>query len=120
MRSPSPRRASFSSAPARRSAPAAIPATRSTLTLAEIETATRPSLRRVLNATGVLIHTNLGRAPLAQAALDRVAEVGGSYTNLEYDLEAGARGSSQDHLAALLGGSPAPRRRSSSTTTPRP
>ncbi len=56
----------------------------------------------MLNATGVLIHTNLGRAPLAQAALDRVAEVGGSYSNLEYDLEAGARGSRQDHLAGLL------------------
>ena len=56
----------------------------------------------MLNATGVLIHTNLGRAPLAQAALDRVVEVGGSYSNLEYDLDAGARGSRQDHLAALL------------------
>ena len=46
-------------------------------TLAELAASTRPSLRRVLNATGVLIHTNLGRAPLAQAALDRVVEVGG-------------------------------------------
>ncbi len=71
-------------------------------TLAELAAAARPSLRRVLNASGVLIHTNLGRAPLAQAALDRVVEVGGSYSNLEYDLEAGARGSRQDHLAALL------------------
>ena len=49
--------------------------------------ARRPSLRRVLNATGVLIHTNLGRAPLADAALARVAEVGAGYSNLEYDLE---------------------------------
>ena len=71
-------------------------------TLAELAAAARPSLRRVLNASGVLIHTNLGRAPLAQAALDRVVEVGGSYSNLEYDLEAGARGSRQDHLTALL------------------
>ena len=71
-------------------------------TLVELAAGSRPSLRRVLNATGVLIHTNLGRAPLAQAALDRVAEVGGSYSNLEYDLEAGARGSRQDHLTALL------------------
>ena len=47
----------------------------------------RPSLRRVLNATGVLVHTNLGRAPLAPAALERVVEVGGGYSNLEYDLE---------------------------------
>ena len=68
----------------------------------ELAAAQQPSLRRVLNATGVLIHTNLGRAPLAQAALDRVVEVGGSYSNLEYDLGAGARGSRQDHLAALL------------------
>ena len=71
-------------------------------TLVELAAGSRPSLRRVLNATGVLIHTNLGRAPLAQAALDRVVEVGGSYSNLEYDLEAGARGSRQDHLTALL------------------
>src|SRR5262249_2982776 len=43
-------------------------------------------LRRVLNATGVLVHTNLGRAPLASAALDRVLEAGRGYSNLEYDL----------------------------------
>src|SRR3954470_20067760 len=71
-------------------------------TLAELAASNRPSLRRVLNATGVLIHTNLGRAPLGQAALDRVVEVGGSYSNLEYDLEAGAPGSRQDHLTSLL------------------
>ena len=71
-------------------------------TLAELAVTVRPSLRRVLNASGVLIHTNLDRAPLAKAALDRVVEVGGSYSNLEYDLEAGARGSRQDHLGALL------------------
>ena len=62
----------------------------------------RPNLRRVLNATGVLVHTNLGRAPLAEAALTRVWEVGAGYSNLEYDLEAGVRGSRQDHLAGLL------------------
>ena len=72
------------------------------LALSELESTRRPSLRRVLNATGVLVHTNLGRAPLAEAALDRVLEVGGGYSNLEYDLEAGARGSRQDHLAALV------------------
>ena len=71
-------------------------------TLAELAAARRPSLRRVLNATGVLIHTNLGRAPLAQSALDRVVEVGGGYSNLEYDLDAGARGSRQEHLVGLL------------------
>ena len=71
-------------------------------TLAELAAARRPSLRRVLNATGVLIHTNLGRAPLARSALDRVVEVGGGYSNLEYDLDAGARGSRQEHLVGLL------------------
>ena len=70
--------------------------------LAELGRRRRPALRRVLNATGVLVHTNLGRAPLADAALARVAEVGGGYSNLEYDLEAGDRGSRQDHLAPLL------------------
>ena len=62
----------------------------------------RPRLRRVLNATGVVVHTNLGRAPLAEAALERVREVGGGYSNLEYDLEAGARGSRAGHLEGLL------------------
>ena len=61
----------------------------------------RPVLRRVLNATGVLVHTNLGRAPLAAAALERIAAVSG-YSNLEYDLSSGSRGSRQDHLAPLL------------------
>ena len=61
-----------------------------------------PRLQRVLNATGVVLHTNLGRAPLAEAALARVLEVGGGYSNLEYDLTAGARGARQDHLAPLL------------------
>jgi len=70
--------------------------------LAELAGARAPALRRVLNATGVLVHTNLGRAPLAAAALARVVEVGGGYSNLEYDLTRGERGSRQDHLAALL------------------
>jgi L-seryl-tRNA(Ser) seleniumtransferase len=68
----------------------------------ELAKARKPSLRRVLNATGVLVHTNLGRAPLAGAALERVAEVGSGYSNLEYDLTRGERGSRQDHLSALL------------------
>ena len=71
-------------------------------TVAELARARAHSLRRVLNATGVLVHTNLGRAPLADAALARVVEVGSGYSNVEYDLEAGARGSRQDHLTALL------------------
>ena len=72
--------------------------------LEELGRARSPSLRRVLNATGVLVHTNLGRAPLAEAALARVAEVGGGYSNLEYDLARGERGSRQDHLGPLLEG----------------
>ena len=70
--------------------------------LDDLARARRPSLRRVLNATGVLVHTNLGRAPLAEAALARVLEVGAGYSNLEYDLERGERGSRQDHLGSLL------------------
>jgi L-seryl-tRNA(Ser) seleniumtransferase len=62
----------------------------------------RPSLRRVVNATGVVLHTNLGRAPLAPAAVARVTEVAGGYSNLEYDLESGARGSRGIHVEALL------------------
>ena len=52
-------------------------------TLGELEQARAPRLRRVLNATGVVVHTNLGRAPLAEAALERVLEVGRGYSNLE-------------------------------------
>src|SRR5262245_29092355 len=70
--------------------------------LAQLAAARRPSLRRVRNATGVIVHTNLGRAPLAPAALSRVQEVGSGYSTLEYDLASGARGSRQDHLTGLL------------------
>ena len=69
---------------------------------ARAEAAERPSLRPVLNATGVIVHTNLGRAPLAAAAIEAVARVAGGYSNLEYDLESGRRGSRQDHTEALL------------------
>ena len=68
----------------------------------EIASAHAFRLRRAINATGVIAHTNLGRAPLATTALERVSEVGGGYSNLEYDLAAGARGSRQDHVAAIL------------------
>jgi L-seryl-tRNA(Ser) seleniumtransferase len=70
--------------------------------LDELEGARRPRLQRVLNATGVIVHTNLGRAPLAEEAVARVVEVGSGYSTLEYDLDRGARGSRQDHLAPLL------------------
>jgi L-seryl-tRNA(Ser) seleniumtransferase len=62
----------------------------------------RPSLRRVLNATGVVVHTNLGRAPLAAAARAAVTEAATGYANLELDLERGERGSRHDHVAGLL------------------
>ena len=68
----------------------------------ELGAARSPRLRRALNATGVIVHTNLGRAPLAEAALERVHEVGRGYSNLEYDLSAGTRGSRQDHVAGIL------------------
>src|SRR5213080_5100161 len=68
----------------------------------ELADARRPRLRRVLNATGVVVHTNLGRAPLAEEAVERVADAARGYSNLEYDLVEGARGSRQDHVAAVL------------------
>jgi len=69
---------------------------------AEVGRLRAPRLRRVLNATGVIVHTNLGRAPLSDAALERVREAASGYSNLEYDLATGSRGSRQDHCAELL------------------
>ncbi len=72
---------------------------------AAIERLTRecaPSLRRVINAAGVIVHTNLGRAPLARAAAARVAELSVGYTNLEYDLTVGSRGRRDAHAERLL------------------
>jgi L-seryl-tRNA(Ser) seleniumtransferase len=77
---------------------------------ARIETAARDhltqafqsALRPVINATGVVLHTNLGRAPLAGSAIDRVAEVARSYATLEYDLAAGERGRRDVHAETLL------------------
>ena len=69
---------------------------------AELERLGAPALRRVINATGVIVHTNLGRAPLAEAALARAIEIGASYSNLELDLSSGTRGSRQDHVADAL------------------
>ncbi|NOK58432.1 MAG: L-seryl-tRNA(Sec) selenium transferase [Chloroflexi bacterium AL-W] len=62
----------------------------------------RPSLRPVINGTGVIIQTNLGRAPLSHAAIQAMEAVGTGYSNLEYDLEMGARGSRTTHVTALL------------------
>jgi L-seryl-tRNA(Ser) seleniumtransferase len=69
---------------------------------AELERLGAPALRRVINATGVIVHTNLGRAPLPRIALERAVDVGASYSNLEFDLSSGTRGSRQDHVADAL------------------
>jgi L-seryl-tRNA(Ser) seleniumtransferase len=67
-----------------------------------LELEQRPHLRPVINATGVIINTNLGRAPLSQEALQAVQHASGGYSNLEYELEAGERGSRHTHVAGLL------------------
>ncbi len=64
--------------------------------------AMRSSLRSVINATGVILHTNLGRAPLAQAALAHIQETSGWFSNLEFDVEAGARGKRDVHVDRLF------------------
>lgn len=69
---------------------------------AHLEQAQRPHLQSVINATGVIINTNLGRAPLSQDALEAVRRVASGYSNLEYNLEAGERGSRHEHVHALL------------------
>lgn len=61
-----------------------------------------PSLRRVINATGVVLHTNLGRSPLSQAAIDAMVQAGSGYTNLEFDVPEGRRSSRYVHCAALI------------------
>lgn len=68
----------------------------------QLERERRRSLRDVINATGVVLHTNLGRAPLSNAAIDAMNAVARGYSNLEYDLEEGQRGSRYTHCAQLL------------------
>ena len=62
----------------------------------------RQSLRRAINATGIILHTNLGRAPLAAEAVEAMRAVAGGYSNLEFDLDSDGRGSRQDHVESLL------------------
>jgi L-seryl-tRNA(Ser) seleniumtransferase len=69
---------------------------------ARVEVLTAPAFRRVINATGIVVHTNLGRSPVPDSALERIAELGGRYLNLEYDLESGERGKRDSALRRLL------------------
>lgn len=72
-------------------------------TVAEkIENIRRYSFRRVVNATGIILHTNLGRAPLCKEALERISEVSRGYSNLEFDLEKGKRGLRYGHVQKIL------------------
>ncbi len=82
--------------------PPASAAAWSELVQARLADMTRPSLRPVLNATGVVLHTNLGRAPLAAVAIRAVQEIAGGFSNLEYDLDRGERGSRYTHCIGLL------------------
>jgi L-seryl-tRNA(Ser) seleniumtransferase len=74
------------------------------LAAAEVELVARSmrSLRPVINATGIVLHTGLGRAPLCAAAIDAIADGASGYCNLEFDLESGGRGRRQDHVARRL------------------
>ena len=69
---------------------------------AALSSQARGSLRPVINATGVVLHTNLGRAPLADAAIERVGAIARGYSNLEYDLPGGTRGSRTVHAESLI------------------
>jgi L-seryl-tRNA(Ser) seleniumtransferase len=68
----------------------------------EIDLQIKPRLRRVINATGVVIHTNLGRSPLHPAALRHLADIASAYSNLEFDLQRGERGSRYAHVEEIL------------------
>src|ERR1700761_5714083 len=68
----------------------------------EIDQNRRYSLRRVINATGVILHTNLGRAPLSASALEHMVEIAAGYSNLELDLETGERSRRDVHAEELL------------------
>src|SRR5438067_7911848 len=68
----------------------------------ELQQALRYSLRTVINATGVILHTNLGRAPLSHAAIDHIREIATTYSNLEFDLETGERGKRDIHVDRLF------------------
>jgi len=97
-------RASISQARTQIRQGASCPSSDEILLVAEhfLDESQRPNLQPVINATGVIINTNLGRSPLSQEALLAVQWVAGGYTNLEYELEAGERGSRHSHVSTLL------------------
>jgi len=97
-------RASISQARTQIRQGASCPSSDEILTVAEhfLDDSQRPNLQPVINATGVIINTNLGRSPLSQEALQAVQRVAGGYTNLEYELEVGERGSRHSHVSTLL------------------
>ena len=68
----------------------------------QLQTALSYSLRQIINATGVILHTNLGRAPVADAALEHIREAAGGYSNLEFDIAAGERGQRDMHVDRLF------------------
>ena len=68
----------------------------------QVRQSLRHSLRTVINATGVILHTNLGRAPLAESALEHICETAGYYTNLEFDIDGGERGKRDVHVDRLF------------------
>src|ERR1700756_3152830 len=68
----------------------------------ELRRALRYSLRPVINATGVVLHTNLGRAPLGEMAIEHISETAACYSNLEFDVSAGARGKRDVHVERLF------------------
>jgi L-seryl-tRNA(Ser) seleniumtransferase len=73
-----------------------------TSVIAELEALGKPGLRRVINASGVILHTNLGRAPISREALTAMEDVSRGYANLEFDLKSGIRGSRHVHIEGLL------------------
>jgi len=97
-------RASIAHARAQIRQGASCPSLDEILTVTEhiLDASQRPNLKSVINGTGVIINTNLGRSPLSQEALQAVQRVAGAYSNLEYELEAGERGSRHAHVSTLL------------------
>lgn len=70
--------------------------------LAKVDDNSRPSLRQVINATGTVLHTNLGRAVISKKATEAIIDVAHNYSNLEYDIEKGERGDRQSHIEKLI------------------